>query len=119
MCILQEWSLCFTSSCGTPEPNSCWPSNSNDLGPPPTDENPQAGETDIGFRTLTSVVQFSSSLWSVHLAGMEFAYITRGPLLPSCCVFFIVFGDRIYFEGSSQSFLLMVVQQFVVILVFT
>ena len=40
-------------------------------------------------------------------------------LLLSCCGFFFVFGHRISFFGRFQSFLLMVVQQIVVVLVFS
>ena len=37
-----------------------------------------------------------SSLWVAHPAGIGFEYITKLPLLPSCCGFFIICGCRIF-----------------------
>ena len=49
---------------------------------------------------------------------MGFDFVTIAPLLPSHCGFFFVFGCRITFLVGSSIFLLMVVQQLVLILVF-
>ena len=51
-------------------------------------------------------------------SGEGIAYIAKVPLLPSQCIFFI-FGYRISFFGSFKSILLRVVQQLVVIFVFS
>ena len=54
---------------------------------------PQAGEPDVGLRTLTR---------GRTSTGMGFDYITNVPLLLSCCGFFLVFGCRIScLVGSS------------------
>ena len=78
------------------------------------------GEPDVGLRTLTPVGEpdIFSSLWVAHLAGMGFDYIMKVSPLPSHCGFFFVFGCKIFFFDRFQPFLLMAVQQLVVILVF-
>ena len=53
-----------------------------------------------------------------HLVGIGFDCITNVPFLPSRCGFSFVFGCKIFF-GNFLSCLLMVVQQLVVILVFS
>ena len=50
---------------------------------------------------------------------MGFYFIVILPLLPSLCGFFFAFGCKVFFLVGSSVLLLMVVQQLVVILVFT
>ena len=50
---------------------------------------------------------------------MGFDFIVIAPLLPSQCGFSFVFGCGVSFLLSSSVFLLMIVQQLVVILVFS
>ena len=50
---------------------------------------------------------------------MGFDFIVIVPLLPSHCSFSFVFGCRVSFMVSSSVFLSMIVQQLVVILVFS
>ena len=52
-------------------------------------------------------------------AVMGFDFIVIAPLLPSLCGFSFVFGCGVSFLVSSSVFLLMIVQQLVVILVFS
>ena len=67
----------------------------------------------------TSVIKWFSSLWVTHSVGTWFDYMANGTLLPCCCGFFFVFDSRLsFFVGSSHLFP-MVVQQKVVILVFS
>ena len=60
-----------------------------------------------------------SSLWVTHPAVMVFDFIVIAPLLPSHCGSSFVFGCRVSFLVSSNVFLSMVVQQLVVIPVFS
>ena len=60
-----------------------------------------------------------SSLWVTHPAAMGFDFIVIAPLLPSHCGFSVVFGCGVSSLVSSSVFLLMIVQQSVVILVFS
>ena len=64
------------------------------------------------------MVQLLSNLWFTYLAGVGFDFVTTAPFLPSSYGFFFVFGCRVSFWVGSSIFLLMVVQQLVVILVF-
>ena len=50
---------------------------------------------------------------------MEFDFIVIAPLLPSHCAFSFVFACGVSFLVSSSVFLSMIVQQLVVILVFS
>ena len=59
------------------------------------------------------VLQFVSH----HPVVMGFDFIVIAPLLPSHCSFSFVFGCGVSFLVSSSVFLLMIVQQLVVILV--
>ena len=97
-----EWSLCFPlvlwNSCSQVpvafKSQMLW-----ELIFPMPD--PQAGEPDTGLRTLSHVGE--------PLAGTGFDYITKVPLLPSHCGFF-VFGSRVSFlVGSSLSFWLLLI----------
>ena len=56
-----------------------------------------------------------SSLWVPHLASMRLDFTVTVPLLPSDRGFFFVFGPGYPFLVGSSIFLLMVVQQLVVI----
>ena len=80
---------------------------------------PQAGEPDVGLRTLTSygrvsVICLFSSLWVTLPPDMGVDYKTEA-FLPSHCDFF---GCRISFLVALSPFLSMAIQQSVVILVF-
>ena len=66
----------------------------------------------------TSFVLLRSSLWAPNLAGMEFDFPVIMPLLQSHCSFSFVLGLGISFLVAS-SVLLLVVQQLVLILVFS
>ena len=62
-----------------------------------------------------SVLQFVTT----HTAVVSFDFIVIAPLLPSHCGFSFVFGCGVCFLVSSSVFLSMIVQQLVVILVFS
>ena len=66
----------------------------------------------------TSLVLLLSSLWATNLAGMEFDFPVIVPLLQSPCSFSFVLGLEISLLVGS-SVLLLIVQQLVLILVFS
>ena len=122
MCALQVWSLCFPQSCGSPiiKPTG-------DQGQVPWEfpvplSDPQAGKSDVGLRTFTTVrellwYELFSSWWITHSVGIGFDFIMIVPLLTFHCSFFFVFGCGIsFFLVGSSVLLSMVVQQLVVIL---
>ena len=55
VCASQEWSLCFPQSYGGPVIKFHRPSKSDSLGILSTFADPQAGESDVGLRTFTTV----------------------------------------------------------------
>ena len=71
------------------------------------------------FCGKTSVIYLFSSLGVAHPVGIGFDFITKVSFLLSCCGFFFVFWCRISFLVGSKLLLLMVVQQLVVILMFS
>lgn len=78
-------------------------------------------ETDMGLRNLTPMGEllqcnYSSVYKSPTWVGVRFHYIVSVPLLQSHCGFFIYLNIEYIFYGL-QSFLLMVFQKLVVILV--
>ena len=90
------------------------------VGIPPPVVSPPGCEAWCGAQNLhsnwwTFMVQLFSSLWVTHPAVMGFDFIVTAPLLPSHCSFSFVFGCGISFLVSSRVFLLMIVQQLVVI----
>ena len=115
----------FLQSCGIPALKPCCPSKSESLGDPPTIDRPQVceawhGDQDFHSYGRTSMVSIFSSLWVTHLAGVGFYFIMITPLLLSYCGFFFVLdkGNLLFFFSGTNSFLSMVVQQLVGILVF-
>ena len=60
-----------------------------------------------------------SILWVTHLVGVGFDFIVIVPLLLSCYAFVFVFDCGVSFLVGSSVLLSMVVQQLVVILVFS
>ena len=83
---------------------------------------PQVGKPDVGLRTFTPVgglLWYKSSPVSESPTQQlcDLIFIVIAPLLPSHCGFSFVFGCGVSFLVSSSVFLLMIVQQLVVILV--
>ena len=52
ICALQDWSLCFPQSYGSPIIKSCWPSGQIPWGFLVPLWDPQVGSSSVGFRTL-------------------------------------------------------------------
>ena len=124
VCALQEWSLCFSQSCRSPAIKSCQPSKSASLGIPPPVAGPPGWEPDMRFRTFTPVGGLlwykcspicespTQQLWDLILLWLCPSYhlIVASPLSLDVGYLFLV---------SSSVFLLMIVQQLVVVLVFS
>lgn len=53
-----------------------------------------------------------------HQMGIGFGYVAKMPLLPPCCGLFFVLELKMSFLVGSSVFLLMIIQQLVVFLVF-
>ena len=106
--ILQEWSLCFSQSCGTTAHKHHWPSKPNALGAPPFNArlldwwNWRGAQNLYLWENLCDTI--FSSLWVVHPVGIGFDYIMKASLLLSHCGFFFVFGYRISFLVGSSLF---------------
>ena len=106
---LQEWSLCFPQSCGSPIINSHWFTKSDSLGiPSPFPRLPGWGARheaqNLHNSGRISLVLLFSSLWVTYLVGLGFDFIMSVPLLQSCRRFFFVFGHGISFFGGFQCY---------------
>jgi len=114
VCALQDWSLCFPQSCGSPITKSCWPSRSDSLGIP----SPFVGSQ--GFRTFTMVGKFllyycpsvcgshTQWVWDLILSWLCPSYNLAG------ATSLLLDMGYVYLMGSSI-LLSMVVQQLVAI----
>ena len=109
VCALEEWSLWFPQSCGSPVIKSCWPHGQVSWGFPVPFLDPQAGKPDVELRIFTTVGELR---WyhcspvcesSTHNLGMGFDFIMIAPLqwLPYHCSFFF-FGCVVSFLGDFQ-----------------
>ena len=103
-CALQDWSLCFHQSSGSPIIKSHCSLRPDSLAIPSPFVRSQGWEAWHGLENLhnsarTSLVLFFSSLWVTHLEGMGFDCIVIAPFLPSCCGF-VVFGRGVSFIGE-------------------
>ena len=106
VCALQDWSLCFPQSSGSPIIKSHWPLRPDSPGIPSPFVGLQAGKPDMGLRTFTTVgelLRYYCSpvcgsptwlVWDLILSIM--------PLLSSRCSFFFVFGHGVSFFGGFQ-----------------
>lgn len=114
MGALQEWSLCFTQSCGAPVLKLFKVRGSSSWMP-----DPQVREPQVRLSTLppVGIPLWFNYLIITHPVVMGLYYFWKAPLLPPCCVFLFIFECRIS-SDRFQSFLSMVLQQLVVILVF-
>ena len=65
------------------------------------------------------LVLLLSSLWVIHLVSVGFDFIIIVPLVPSCCSHYFVLDMGYLFLVGSSILLSLVVQQLVVILVFS
>ena len=107
ICALQDWSLCFPQSYGSPVIKSCWPSKSDSLGILSLFAGSPGWKGWHGAHNLLnsgkmSLILLFSCLWVAHLEGMGFYFIMIVPLLPSHCSFFFVFGHAVSFFGGFQ-----------------
>ena len=59
VCSLQEWSLCFTQSCGAPALRPCWPSKPNTLRSPPPSARPSGWGAWLGAQNSHSYGRIS------------------------------------------------------------
>ena len=101
VCTFQKQILCFPQFCGISAMKLHWPSKLDSLGAlPPIARPPQAGEPDVGLRTLTPV---GECLWYNYFpvcaqpiqCVWDLIFIMIVLLLPFHCDFFFVF------EGST------------------
>ena len=107
VCALQDWSLWYPQSCGSPIIKSHWTSRSDSLGIPSSFDGFPVWEAWSGVQNLhnsgeTSLVLLFSSLWVTHLVRMGFDFIMIALLLPSHCSFFFVFEHGVSFSGGFQ-----------------
>ena len=121
-CALQDWTICFPQSSGSPIIKSHWPLRTDSLGiPSPFLWSPGSKAwrevQDLHSSKRTSLASLFSGLWVTHSVGMGFDIIVIAPLLPSCHSFFFVFGHGVSFLVGSSILLLMVGQQIVAVLV--
>ena len=84
-CALQDWSLCFSQSCGSLLIKSYWPSRSDSLGIPSPFVRSPGWEAWHGVQNLhnsgrTSLVLFFYSLCVTYLVGMGFDFIMIVPI---------------------------------------
>ena len=105
VCILQVW--VFLQSCGSLTIKSLWLWRSDSLGIPSPFVRSPGWEAWCGVQNLhkserTSLVLLFSSLRVIQLVGMGFDFIMSVPLLPSCCVFFFLFGCAVSSFGRFQ-----------------
>ena len=101
VCVLQDWSLCFSQSSGRPIIKPHWPPKPDSLGiPSPFVTSPGwkawHGVQNIHNSVRTSLGLLFSCLRVNHLTGMGFDLIMIVPLLPPCWSFF-VFGCGVSF----------------------
>ena len=114
----------FPQSCGAPTLKPRWPSNSNALGAPPPDTRPPTPTGWWVWRRAqvsyscgrTSVIYSFSSLWVTHPAGVGFYSICESTL-PIISIVASLSLDVEYLCGKFQSFLSIIIQQLVEILV--
>ena len=102
VCALQEWSLWFPQSCGSPVIKSWWPSGLDSLGIPSPFVRSPGWEAWRGIQNLhksgrTSSVLFFSRFWVIFCTSMGFHFILIAPLLLSHCGFFF-FGCGVSFS---------------------
>ena len=107
VCALQEWSLWFPQSCGSPVIKSCSPSKAGSLEVPSPFARYPVWEAWREAQNLhnsgrTSLVVLFSSSWVTYLVGVGLDFILFVPLLPSHCSFFFVFGCGVSFLGGFQ-----------------
>ena len=89
ICALQDWSLCFPQSSGSPIIKSHWPLRPDSPGIPSPFVGLQAGKPDMGLRTFTTVGELlryycspvcgSPNKWVWHLI-----FIMIEPFLSGC-----------------------------------
>ena len=92
ICALQDWSLCFPQSCGSPVIKFHWPSRSDSLGISSPFVRSPGWDVWCWVQNLhnsgkTSLVLLFCGLWVTHLVGMGFDFIMIVPLLPSSSSF--------------------------------
>ena len=114
VCTHQEWSLCFSWSCGALALKPHWPSKPNALGLLLPMLDPQVGVPDVGLRThwwknLCDIIIFPFMGHSP--SGYEIWLCHENAPPPSSFGFFFIFGCRIPFFVKFQSSLLMVIHQ--------
>ena len=123
VCALQEWSLCFPQSCGSPIIKSCWTSKSDSLGIPSSFVESPCWEAWHGAQNLhNTLVLLFSNLWVAQPGGGVVWDLILSWLRPSYCLaaafsLSLDMGYFFFFLVGSSVLLYMVVQQLVAILV--
>ena len=108
VCALEEWSLWFPQSCGSPVIKSCWPSGSGFLGIPSPFPGSSGWKAWCGAQNLhncgrTSLVSLFSSLWVIHSQpgyGIWFYHDCTPAMIAISLQF--VFGCVVSFLGGFQ-----------------
>ena len=116
ICALQDWSLCFPQSCGSPVIKSCWPSKSDSLGIPslfagsPGWKGWHGAQNLLNSGKMSLILLFSWRVWDFILLWLCPSY---HPIAASS----LSLDMRYLFLVGSSVLLSMVVQQLVAILV--
>ena len=97
VCVIQEWSLCFSQSFWIPAIKFLWPAKSDSLGIASLYTGFPSWETWRGAQNLhnkggTYLVSVFSSFVVTHSESMGFDFIIIEPLLLSGCGFFFGYG---------------------------
>ena len=109
VCTLQEWSLSFSQSCGSPRIKPHWLSKSEGQGIPPPIAGPPGWEAWLGAQNfhscgITSVVLLFSKFECCSPNGYEVWFYCCCTLPTSHCSFVFVFGCRVIFLGRFQHY---------------
>ena len=111
ICALQDWSLCFPQSCGSPISNPPGPQGQVPWEFPVPLLDPQAGKSDVGFRIFTTVREL---LWyycspvcrsPTSRYGIWFYYDCTPPIIFLCDFFFVfIYGVSFLWWVPASSY---------------
>ena len=121
VCALQDWSLCFLHSYGSPKIKSRWPSRSDSLGIPSPFIRSPGWKPWCGAQNLhkweNSLVLLFSSFWGAYLVGMGFDFTVIVPLPLPWLLCLWMWGIVFWCVPASSCWRLIVGEQLVAILV--